>query len=124
MENIKIEDTPKVGEKIGQAQSINNVQVNKPIDEGKDERKIEEEQSKLKILKEKILKFFTGDPLKRGEERKNGNPSLNAEYKRLLESDPERAQKFLTALGKYEYLTWDEKEQDYKDIGQRGSTIS
>lgn len=83
--------------------------------------KEEKKKSLINAAKEKINAILAGGTpekfLQKGLARLTENPRLNELVEKTEKEHPERKNKLLMALGRWQYSKWDEKKQDYVDAG-------
>jgi len=82
------------------------------------EEKTTEKVGFLKRQLNKIAEKREEKNLIKGEVRIQTNPKIKAMFEELQKANPEKAHKLQIALGKYEYVHWNEKKQDYEDTGR------
>jgi len=65
----------------------------------------------------KIAEKKAEKALEKGELRIQLNPKMKAMFAQLEQTNPEKAHKLQIALGKWEYVKWDENKKDFVDSG-------
>ena len=65
----------------------------------------------------KIAEKKAEKALEKGELRIQLNPKMKAMFAQLEQTNPEKAHRLQIALGKWEYVKWDENKKDFVDSG-------
>lgn len=82
------------------------------------EQKEEKKKSWIASARDKVMGLFVDSPEKlkaKGRQEIKRNKFKNEAYQNLLKTEPEKAEKYLIAAGKYKSIKWSKEENNYVD---------
>jgi len=118
--NIAVAENVEIGEGVKESlQKFASPDEVLAKEASKQEKK-EREAGMISKLRAKIQTMAGRAPeqlIAKGKDRLEKNPRLQAGFNEEVAKYPDRKEKLLKALGKWQYSKWDEKKQDYIDSG-------